>query len=85
MRGYTMRMRSATVAVDLVPKITTALGCRIPTQCPSRGFELFLPGSPSIINDIPSVFYIGWVSSGVLLSLAASGVFSKMIGRRAPT
>ena len=76
-----MGTSSATVVVDLVPKITAKLGRRILTGFLSRVFKLFFPGSPSIINDIPSILYTGRASSIVSPSLATTSIFNGMVGR----
>ena len=51
----------------------------------SQAFELFFPGSPSIINNILSVLYTGGVSSGVSQNPAITGIFGGLVGRPQPS
>ena len=43
--------------------------------------ELHLHGSPPIIDDIPSVFHLSQVGSGMPSSLATTDIIERVVGR----
>ena len=67
--------------VDLLLEVTATPDCGIPASFPSRALKVILPSCPSIINNVPSILHMSWVSSGVSLSLAISGVLDRIADR----